>query len=274
MASSPDPAASPFPDASPTAKARRRDDVVVRESGPWSPTVLALLRHFERRGFGGAPRVHGSGSDADGNETLTFLPGTSPHPRAWHDEAAPLIGRILHDAHDAASDFVAADPVWQPWYGREKPGSHPVIGHGDPAPWNWVAGDDGLPYALIDWEYAGPVDARWELAHAIWLNAQLVDDDVAAEHGMPDAAGRAGQAAMIADGYGLPRADRIGMVDTVIEFAVASAAAEAVMANVSVTNTGGDPVGDYPLLWAVAWRARSAAWLMRHRGLLERALAR
>jgi hypothetical protein len=264
---------SAFPEAAPTAKARLREGVVVRDSGPWSETVLELLRHFERHGFHGAPRVLGSGFDADGNETLTFLPGTSPSPRAWSDDAAPVIGGILRDAHEAAFDFVVADPVWQPWYGREKEGDHPVIGHGDPAPWNWIATEDGVPYALIDWEYAGPVDSRWELAHAIWLNAQLVDDDIAAEHGMPDAAGRARQAAMIADGYGLPRADRVGMVDTIIEFAVASAAAEAVMANVSVTNTSGDPVGDYPLLWAVAWRARSAAWLMRNRVLLERALA-
>lgn len=226
------------------------------------------------RGFEGAPRVVGSGFDAEGRETLTFLPGDSPSPRAWPDQALPVLGRILRAAHDAAAGFVVTDAVWQPWYGREGAGRHPVIGHGDPAPWNWVAGDDKMPYALIDWEYAGPVDARWELAHAMWLNAQLVDDDIATEHGMPDAAGRAAQAAMIADGYGLVRAERAGMTERIIEFAVRSAAAEAVMANVTVTNTSGDPVGDYPLLWAVAWRARSAAWLIRHHSILDAALSR
>lgn len=28
----------------------------------------------------------------------------------------------------------------------------------------------------------------------------------------------------------------------------------------------------YPVLWAIAWRARSAAWLLDHRRLLERSL--
>jgi hypothetical protein len=31
-------------------------------------------------------------------------------------------------------------------------------------------------------------------------------------------------------------------------------------------------VGDCAALWAIAWRARSAAWMARHRSLLENAL--
>jgi hypothetical protein len=43
------------------SKAWRRAGVVYREAGPWSGAVLALLRHLERAGFAGAPRVVGSG---------------------------------------------------------------------------------------------------------------------------------------------------------------------------------------------------------------------
>ena len=57
------------------SKARRRDDVVLREAGPWSATVLALLRHLEAAGFAGAPRVVGSGFAADGREMLSYIPG-------------------------------------------------------------------------------------------------------------------------------------------------------------------------------------------------------
>lgn len=134
--------------------------------------MLGLLRHFEDVGFDGAPRVVGDGLDAAGRELLTYLPGSSPHPYAWPDPAMPVLGELLRRAHGAGRGFVpAAEPGWRPWFGRGLLGDDPVIGHGDPGPWNVVAGGDGLPYALIDWEFAGPVDAVWELAHAAWLNA-------------------------------------------------------------------------------------------------------
>src|SRR5258706_7294110 len=52
------------------SKARRRAGVVYREAGPWSGAVLALLRHLEKAGFAGAPRVVGSGFAADGREMV------------------------------------------------------------------------------------------------------------------------------------------------------------------------------------------------------------
>jgi hypothetical protein len=36
------------------SKASFDRNVVVREAGPWSPTVLAFLRHLEEVGFAGA----------------------------------------------------------------------------------------------------------------------------------------------------------------------------------------------------------------------------
>ena len=89
------------------------------------------------------------------------------------------IGRLLRAAHDATSGFVPPrDAVWQPWFGRNLSGQRPVIGHCDAGAWNIVA-LDGTPYAFIDWEYAGPVDDVWELAHVAWQNSQLFDDDIA-----------------------------------------------------------------------------------------------
>jgi hypothetical protein len=49
--------------------------------------VLALLRHLEREGFAGAPRVVGSGFAEDGREMVGYVPGASPHPRAWAEDA-------------------------------------------------------------------------------------------------------------------------------------------------------------------------------------------
>jgi hypothetical protein len=60
----------------------RRGKVVVREAGPWAPTVHTLLSHLERTGFAAAPRIVGTGFDAQGRETLTYVDGEviSPAP--------------------------------------------------------------------------------------------------------------------------------------------------------------------------------------------------
>ena len=139
-----------------------------------------------------------------------------------------------------------------------------IISHRDPGPWNIVA-RDGLPVGFIDWPTAGPTDRLDEVAGAAWLNAQLHDDDVAERQGLPDAAARARQLRVFLDGYGLATAERKALVTRMIEYAIRDCAAEAVRAG--ITPESGDPEP----LWALAWRARSAAWLLRHRPLLERA---
>ena len=35
----------------------RRGSVVIRDTGPWTPAVHALLRHLEEAGFAAAPRL-------------------------------------------------------------------------------------------------------------------------------------------------------------------------------------------------------------------------
>lgn len=189
---------------------------------------------------------------------------------------------MLRDLHRAAATFVApADAVWMPWWGRDLPTSQLTIGHCDAAPWNILA-REGRPVALIDWDAAGPVGALWDLAQTAWLNAQLHDEDIADRQGLPDIAARARQLRAIADGYGLSRKERGGLVDSTIEVAVRSAAQEAIDGGVTAETTepaemgrlgGGLPTSGHDLLWAISWRTRSAAWMLRNRGVLERALA-
>ncbi len=233
---------------------------------------MALLKHLEAVSFEGAPRPVGDGFDADGREAVTFIPGTSPHPGAWDDQAVSAIGALLRRLHEATESFQPpADASWQPSLARLLPGDHPVIGHGDLGPWNVVA-QDGIPVAFIDWEFAGPVDALWELAEAAWLNAQLHDDDIAERAGLPSAALRARQVRLLLDAYGLPAAERAGFVDRMIELAVHRAWSEAVRYGVTPDTVAAvDPSG-YPVLWAITWRTRSASWMLRNRPTLERAL--
>ena len=248
-------------------------DVVYRDPGPQSPAVLALLRHLEDAGFAGAPKVVGTGIAADGREMVRYIEGSSPHPRPWPDDAVGGVGRLLAGLHAAAATFVPPPgAVWKPWFGRALPGSRPVFGHCDTGPWNIVA-RDGQPVALIDFEFAGPVDAIWDLVQAAWLNAQLHDDDIAERSGLPDAAARARQVRLVLDGYELPRGERDDFVDKMISFAVHDARAEAVSAGVTPDVVSATTSDGYPYAWAITWRARSASWMLTNRSLLQRALA-
>ncbi len=242
----------------------RRGDVVLRDTGPWTPAVHALLRHLEEVGFRAAPRLIGSGLDQDGREMLTFIEGAFTQPGPWTVEGAAALGRMLSDLHQATSTFYP-DPgaVWFPWHGRDLGGPDKVIGHCDVAPWNIVA-RDGVPVGLIDWEFAGPVDPLVELAQLCWLNAKLHDDIVAELKGLPPPAERARQLAAIVDSYGLTAKERAGFFGTIVEFVISDVAWEADDAGVTPEMTA-HPIA----LWAMAWRARSAAWIIRNRRTLE-----
>ena len=243
----------------------RSGGMVKRPARPWTGTVHALLRHLEEVGFAGSPRVVGDGIDAAGNEVLTYIDGSIVHPRAWSDDGVARAGTLLRDLHTATAGFQPGpEAVWQPWWMHHQ-GPDSVIGHCDAGPWHTVA-RDGAPVAFIDWTLAGPVDRFDEVVAAAWWHAQLHDDDVADRHGLPGAAARAGQLRLFLDGYGLPRADRQGLVGRMIEFAIRDCAAEAVRAG--ITPDSADPAP----LWSLAWRARAAGWMIRHRTLLERAV--
>ena len=65
----------------------------------------------------------------------------------------------------------------------------------------------------------------------------------------------------------LATTDRRDFVTKMIEYAIRDCAAETIQAQVTPDQ------GDTTALWAIAWRARSAAWMIRHRHLLEHATA-
>jgi hypothetical protein len=254
------------------SKARLRKRVVYREPGPWSATVISLLRHLEHVGFDGAPRVVGSGFAPDGRETLSFIPGSSPQPHAWSDEGVFAVGALLRRLHSATATFEPPeDAQWRAWWGRELSGANPVISHCDTGPWNFIA-RNGIPVAIVDWEFAGPVGVLWELAQTAWLNAQLHDDDVAERYSLPSAEDRARQLRLVLDGYELPASERVGFVDKMIEFATHAARWEAIEAGVVEESSEAVDESGFPVMWAITWRVRSASWMLRNRALLERAL--
>jgi aminoglycoside phosphotransferase (APT) family kinase protein len=242
--------------------------------------VHALLRHLDARGFGAAPKVVGGGFDEQGRETLTYIEGDFVHGRppwdirpesgAWGLEAGARLGSQVRQFHDAAASFrPPAEAQWFEWSGEEMGSGERLIGHRDLGPWNIVA-CDGMPVGFIDWEHAGPVNPLVELAMVCWMNAKLYDDLVAERERLPPLEQRARLLRAIVDGYELPERERGGFIDLVIEVAVHSVAEEADEFDVRFETTSQKCPPE--LVWAMAWRGRSAAWIIKHRRVLESAL--
>lgn len=251
----------------------RCGNIVLRNSSPWTPTIHSLLRHLENVGFTGAPHVVGSGFDSSGREMLTYIEGEFSHPGPWTLEGAAEIGHLLKNLHNATASYITPeDAIWQPWFGRILGSANHTISHCDTASWNIVT-RNGLPVALIDWEYAGPVDPIVELAQACWLNAKLFDDMVAEKDELPSLNERSRHLRAIVDGYELASEQRLNFIDRIIEFAICDTAEQADEANITQYSKkfDVDELGFNPL-WALAWRARSAAWIVRHRRILQNAL--
>ncbi|MBV7338474.1 phosphotransferase [Chloroflexi bacterium TSY] len=249
----------------------RQGQVIIKETGEWATAVHLLLRHLDAEGFPGAPRVIGSGFDVEGRELLTYVEGEFQDMGLWPLEGSAILGKMIRDLHQATASFQPPlNARWYPWFGRSLGESPSIIGHCDVAPWNVVI-RDGLPFALIDWEYAGPVDPLIELAQACWLNAKLHDDIVAEREALPSLGIRAQHLRAIVDGYGLSAQERQGFVDKMIDVAICATANEADEAQI-LPDTKLDQVDDQ-VLWGFAWRARSAAWMIHHRATLQNALA-
>ncbi|SDF01446.1 hypothetical protein SAMN05660662_0704 [Blastococcus aurantiacus] len=263
------------------SEVHRSGNEVLRRSHSWSPTTVGLLAHLHRAGFTAVPRPLGTGFAADGRERLAFVDAEPQGDRPWSDDGIHELGRLHRLLHEAAAGYRPASPAWSRGWPRGLPehDTDMVIGHGDPGPWN-VLGRDDHPVSLVDWDTAGPVGRRWTVAETAWLNAHLYDDDVGERRRLPGPAARARQVRHFADGYGLARPDRARLVADMVEVAVRSAAHEATASGVTPDGASNPPrpgagwpfTGD-DLTWTLAWRVRSARWMLDHRAEFTAALA-
>jgi hypothetical protein len=252
-----------------TNPTRRHGSTVTHPAQPWTPTVHAFLRHLAAEGFDAAPRVVGSGFDEAGDEVLTWIPGTIFTDTVWPNPELSLhdTGAMLRRLHTAGRSFTPPpDARWMPWTLHTRDAGA-VISHGNIAPWH-VVFDQDRPVGLIGWEYSGPVDPLDEVAVTAWYCAQLFDDDVAEQIGLPAAATRAEWYRSLLDGYGLPRAARADLVDRIIRFAVIDNGWYARIQG--FTRESRDTEG----LWTLAWQSRAALWTLEHRDLLTRTAMR
>jgi hypothetical protein len=244
----------------------RKGDVVLRETGPWAKSVHAFLRHLESVGFDGAPKIVGSGFADDGRETLSFVQGEVIDPKPFDVVGVETLGRMVRSLHDASASFeIEDDSIWPPFFGRDLGGPNRIISHCDLSPWN-VVSIDGSPNGLIDWEYAGPIDPRVELAQTAWLNIRLFSDDIASVENLPPVEERAEHLRVFLDAYGLSSSDRKGFFNTMLELVLCDTAYQADEAGITRDSN------DQEALWGLTWRARSGAWLVRHSEIFERVI--
>jgi hypothetical protein len=138
---------------------------VRRPVGPHTAGVQAFLAHLRARGFTGAPEP--LGYDEQGREVLSYVPGDVPvhdPPPAWvaTDEALVSVVRLVRALHDAAAGFVAPEGFEWGWPAAPEY-RRGLFCHNDPCREN-VVFRNGLAVALIDFDWAGPSCAEWELA--------------------------------------------------------------------------------------------------------------
>lgn len=145
----------------------REGTTVVRQAGPWTPSVHALLRHLRASGFDRVPEPIALSEDGS-TETLGFVEGeagTYPLTAAQRsDEALVDVARTIRAMHDVTARFaLPVDSVWQAH--TSVPAEIDCIGHNDLGPYNLVFNGTRVA-AIIDWDLAAPSSRAWDLCYA------------------------------------------------------------------------------------------------------------
>lgn len=144
---------------------------VLREAGPWTPTIQRLLTHLREAGITWCPKPRGW--TADGRETLSYLKGKVPSyplPDWVYDEAILVRAATwLRELHDATVDYDDPAAHWR----RSPHKPVEVICHNDFAPYNMVFRDHEL-VGIIDWDFAGPGPRLWDLAYLAYRMVPLM----------------------------------------------------------------------------------------------------
>ncbi|MFI7894829.1 phosphotransferase [Streptomyces sp. CACIS-1.16CA] len=241
----------------------RHGDTVERPAPPHVTLLHAHLGALREQGFDGVPVPLGV-SESGQRERLSYVPGevaVSPYPEwVWTDDALRSVGALLRRMHDAAADVPfdraagwpsdLADPE-----GATAPGA--LVCHNDACLEN-VVFRDGRAAALIDFDLAAPGRPVWDVA-------------MAARYWVP-MRGRPGldpahRLRVLADGYGLGRADRAALPQ-VIEQATAVCRA---FVERRVERGDAAYTAAYERSGRAAWD-RHQKWLVNHSAALTTAL--
>ena len=192
----------------------RIGNTVHRPATANSESVRQLLRHLERSGFGGTPRVVGSGPD--GGVVLTWIEGWVPSDlEAWKLDLNALesVGELLRSYHDHVRGF-RPDAGFEE--GPQEVAEGQIVCHGDVAPRNTVF-RDGRAVAFIDWDGIFVSESIWDLAHAVWQFGPVGADNDPSVRGWPAPPNRSERIAALVRGYRLDASQARHLADRVVD---------------------------------------------------------
>lgn len=178
-----------------------------------SESMRQLLMHLEQSGFGGAPRVVGSGPD--GGVVLTWIEGWVPtDSEAWKLDLDALgtVGELLRAYHGCAQGFTP-DAGYEE--GPQSVAEGQIVCHGDVAPRNTVF-RDGRAVAFIDWDGIFVSELIWDLAHAVWQFGPVCADGDPLVRDWPAPPNRSERIAALVGGYRLDASRARQLADRVV----------------------------------------------------------
>ena len=241
---------------------------VSRNRRVWSTTVHRLLSHLADARVDDLPVPLAEQSPE--LDEVSFVEGTTAVDVVLSRDQVESFGRLLRSLHDAGADFDALPTdAWQLFEFRAHAPdpfsestflSEIVIGHGDTGPWN-VLVTSAESVSLIDWEFAGPIVRLDEIAATCWLAMRFHDPEVDAVAPLTSLQEKVELLRAFLDAYGLERALWPAVVQGMSDYAIRDTAYEATRLNISA----GEAATDDSVPWRLAWRSRSAAWIIRHR---------
>lgn len=179
----------------------REGDTVVRDAGPWTPTVHRYLDYLHVAGIDWVPRPFGVTLGAGGEperERLSYLHGDVPaYPLpdwVWSDEILRDGAQHLRRLHDASVGFASDGAIWQ------SPAKIPseVVCHNDFSPHNLVF-CGGRIVGAIDFDFCSPGPRVWDLAYFATRTVPLGADPPGNAPGMDQARDRV---QLLLDAYG------------------------------------------------------------------------
>lgn len=192
----------------------RDGNTVVRPSGPHDHATLTLLGALAAEGF---PAPVPVGPAAGGGQVFGWIEGdvgVPPFP-AWvmTDDALVSAARLLRSFHDVAARLEL--PSGLRWSEEmADPQGGPIICHNDVCPEN-VVYRDGRAVALLDFDFAAPGRALWDLAQMARMWAPLRPPGMVVS-GM-EQLDPLTRLRLLARAYGVERADHATFVELIIE---------------------------------------------------------
>lgn len=173
----------------------RVGDTVLRNAGPWTPTVHRYLEYLALAGVSWIPRPLGIEGE---REKLSFVEGEVPlYPLpewTWSESVLVDGAKRLRQLHDASIGFALDDAVWQ---STTKVPSE-VICHNDFSPHN-LSFVDGAIVGAIDFDMCSPGPRLWDIAYYATRIVPLTGETPQNAPGMEHAQARV---RLILEGYG------------------------------------------------------------------------